>query len=58
MLWFSKGNNQAKVKHNVANQQIEIARGPNLKLHGTCDGKVLNLKLTRIYFFKENKTYS
>ena len=36
MLWFRKGNCQAKVKHNTSKRkqerQIEIARGPNFKL--------------------------
>ena len=44
-------------KHNTTGKlKSPLAR--ILKLHGTSGGKVLNLKLTRFYFFKETKAYS
>ena len=47
MLWFRKGNHQARLKHNTRGKfNSPVIR--ILKLHGTCNGKVLNLKLKRV----------
>ena len=56
---FYSGKSPSEAKHIILLNTSAKLKSPvaqKLKLHGTCDRKVLNLKQTRLYSLNANQT--